>query len=45
MVRSKQVWEFAQIAVASPFYVPLMTVRYSSLHDLKSIVRDLVGYV
>ena len=40
----KQVWEFVQIAVVSPFYMPLMSVRYSSLDDLKSIVRDLIRY-
>lgn len=38
-------WQFLNVSIVEPFYLPLMSIPYRQIDDLDSIVIDLLGYI
>jgi hypothetical protein len=38
-------WQFLNVSIVEPFYLPLMSVPYRQIDDLDSLVIDLLNYI
>ena len=38
-------WQFLNVSIVEPFYLPLMSIPYRQIDDLDSLVIDLLNYI
>ena len=38
-------WQYLNVSIVEPFYIPLMSIPYRQIDDLDSLVIDLLNYV
>lgn len=38
-------WQFLNVSIVDPFYLPLMSIPYRQIDDLDSLVIDLLNYI
>jgi hypothetical protein len=38
-------WQFLNVSIVEPFYLPLMSIPYRQIDDLDTLVIDLLNYI